>query len=189
WLKETEGIRVEDGIKFSGGVSSFIFSVKLFYDTIEDNAGVIETAYKEGDIKLYTVKVHALKSSARIIGADELSKLAESLEDAGNRGDRAYIDDNTQKLLTDYRAYRSILSRLEEAGDEDEGKEEIPAEELQDAYTALKEVIPMMDYDSVEMILDQLKEYRLPKEDGEKMAELGRMLKVLDWDGMEQLIS
>ena len=47
----------------------------------------------------------------------------------------------------------------------------------------------MMDYDSVEMILDQLKEYRLPKEDGEKMAELGRMLKVLDWDGMEQLIS
>ena len=189
WLKETEGIRVEDGIKFSGGVSSFIFSVKLFYDTIEDNAGVIETAYKEGDIKLYTVKVHALKSSARIIGADELSKLAESLEDAGNRGDRAYIDDNTQKLLTDYRAYRSILSRLEESGDEDDGKEEIPAEELQDAYTALKEVIPMMDYDSVEMILDQLKEYRLPKEDGEKMAELGRMLKVLDWDGMEQLIS
>ena len=45
-----------------------------------------------------------------------------------------------------------------------------------------------MDYDSVEMILGQLLEYRLPDEDAKKMKELEVMLKKLDWDGMESLI-
>ena len=47
----------------------------------------------------------------------------------------------------------------------------------------------MMDYDAVEMILGQLKEYKLPKEDGELIGKLSRMLKGLEWDEMEQLIN
>ena len=188
WLNETEGISVSDGIKYSGGISSFIFSINMFNDTIDNNAKVIEDAYNEGDIKLYTVKVHALKSSARIIGADELSKLAESLEDAGNREDMEFINANTGKLLADYRAYKEKLSRLKQPDDSGQDKDEIPADELKGAYEALKEVISQMDYDSVEMILDQLHEYKLPAEDQKKTQELSRMLKILDWDGMESLI-
>lgn len=188
WLNETEGIRVSDGIRYSGGVSSFLFSLNMFNDTIDNNAKVIEDAYNEGDIRLYTVKVHALKSSARIIGADELSKLAESLEDAGNKEDMEFIDANTEKLLADYREYKERLARLKPTEDGGSDKEEIPEDELKDAYEALKEVISQMDYDSVEMILEQLKEYKLPPEDQNKMEELSRMLKILDWDGMESLI-
>ncbi len=188
WIYETDGITVEDGIKYSGGISAFIFSLNLFADTIDSNAEVIENAYKDGDIKLYTVKVHALKSSARIIGARDLSKLAESLEDAGNSEDMDFIDANTEKLISDYKAYKDKLARLKEQDGAEDDKDEIPEDELKDAYEALKEVIPMMDYDAVEMILDQLKEYKLPEEDQEKMAKLGMMLKTLDWDGMESLI-
>ena len=46
-----------------------------------------------------------------------------------------------------------------------------------------------MDYDSVELILNQLKEYKLPKEDKEKMTQLGKMLKSFDWDAMESLMN
>ena len=45
-----------------------------------------------------------------------------------------------------------------------------------------------MDYDAVEMILASLHEYKLPDEDENKMAELEKMLKTFDWDGMEQLM-
>jgi len=45
-----------------------------------------------------------------------------------------------------------------------------------------------MDYDSVEMVLEGLKEYKLPEEDDRIIKELAGMLKVLDWDGMENLI-
>ena len=50
-------------------------------------------------------------------------------------------------------------------------------------------MIPQMDYDAVEMILGQLKEYKLPKEDKDKMTELSKMLKVFDWEGMEALVN
>jgi len=187
WITETEGISLEEGVKNAGGISSFIFSLKLFLETIDDNSSVIEKAYQDEDIRLYTVKVHALKSSARIIGAKMLSQLAEKLEEAGNNEDKAFIRENNEKLLTDYRSYKEKLSRLNDTSDEDD-KEMIPEDELKEAYSALKEVIPQMDYDSVEMILEQLGEYRLPSEDKERIDEISRMLKLLDWDGMEKLM-
>ena len=188
WINETEGINVEEGIKNSGGVMNYIFSLKLFLDTIEENSRVIRDAYESNNIRLYTIKVHALKSSARIIGAQELSQLCASLEDAGNREDTDFIHANTDKLFSDYAAYKEKLSRMKEEEESDENLEPIPEGELKDAYDALKDVIPQMDYDSVEMILEGLKAYKLPKEDAEKMAELNRLLKQFDWDAMEKIM-
>ena len=189
WLNETEGIDVNEGIKNSGGVSSFLFSLKMFADTVDDSSAVIEDAYNGGDIRLYTIKVHALKSSARIIGASELSALAQELENAGNADDTDTINAKTAKLLADHRAYKQKLSRLYGTSDGADDREPIPEDELADAYGALKEVIPQMDYDSVEMILDQLNEYKLPEEDAKRTAALGKLLKAFDWDKMEELIN
>ena len=189
WINETEGISVDDGIKNSGGISNFIFSLNLFLDTIEDNAKVIRDALESDNLRLYTIKVHSLKSSARITGAMELSELAAKLEEAGNNEDKAFINTYTPQLLSDYEAFIKKLSGLkEDAEGDDSDKEMIPQDELNDAYDALKEVVPQMDYDSVEMILDQLFEYKLPPKDDVKLKELNKMLKVFDWDGMEALI-
>ena len=187
WIYETEGISVSDGIKNSGGVSNFIFSLNLFLDTIEGNAKVLRDSYESGNIRLYTIKVHSLKSSAKIIGALELSQLAEDLEKAGNKEDKEYIRENAGKLLSDYEAFADKLSRLhDETGNED--KENILDKELEKAYRALCDVIPQMDYDAVEMILGQLKEYALPEDDARIMKEMEKKLKMFDWDGMEELI-
>ncbi len=188
WIYETEGIDVSEGIKNSGGISNYIVGLKMFLDTIEANAKVIRDSYESGNLRLYTIKVHSLKSSAKIIGAMGLSKLAQDLEDAGNREDKGFIDVNTGELLSDYEAYLDKLARLQEEEDTSD-KEMIAEEELKQAYEALSDVIPQMDYDAVEVILDQLKEYALPEEDDRKIKELSKMHKVFDWDGMEKLIS
>ena len=186
-IYEVEGISVDDGIRNSGGISSFLDSVDLFAVTQEDAAAVIRRAYEENDIRLYTVKVHALKSSARIIGANDLSALSQKLEDAGNNNDMDFISANTEKLLDDYRRIAAKIRDISAAGDDD-GKEDIPEDELKDAYEALRELIPQMDYDSVEMIMDNLKGYRLPPKDAEIISKLEKMMKTLDWDSMEQLL-
>ena len=188
WLENAEGISVPDGIKNSGGVSQFIFSLNMFYDSIDENSSVIEKAYDSEDFKLATVKVHALKSSARIIGALKLSEDCQALEDAGNRKDMDYICSHKDKLLADYRAFKAILKKLK--GDEDSGsdKPEIPESELKDAYSALKDCIGQMDYDAVEMILTQLKEYRLSGKDDETVKALEKSLKQVNWDEMEEVI-
>ena len=186
WINETEGISVEDGIKNSGGIESFIFALGLFLDTIDSNTKVITDAYEDGNIRLYTIKVHALKSSCRIIGAHELSSYAATLEDAGNRNDIEFIEANTERFLLAYNEYKEKLRALKGVMTDDDGKEPIPEEELKDAYAALREVIPLMDYDAVQMILDGLMEYKLPEEDTIRIYDLSKMLKVFDWDAMEE---
>ncbi len=188
WIYQTEGIDVEIGIQNSGGISSYIFALGLFYDTIEGNSKIIKDAYQNDNIRLFTIKVHSLKSSARIVGAMELSRLAESLEEAGNKGDIDYIDDNAPRLLMQYEEFIEKLDKLHE-DPADADKEIISADEIKGAYSALADVIPQMDYDSVEMILEQLKEYALPQKDEKNFKEFEKMLKVFDWDGMEELIS
>ncbi|MCR5673965.1 MAG: response regulator [Lachnospiraceae bacterium] len=189
WTQNVEGISTADGIRYSGGVSSFVNALKMFADTIDENSKVIEDAYSAGDIKLYTIKVHALKSNARIIGAQSLSDLALKLEDAGNAGNKSFIKENTDKLLEMYRAYKEKLAPL--GAKEDTSKEDkkvIPEDELKGAYDALREVIPQMDYDSVEMIVNQVGEFSLPDEDAKFFEKLSSLMKKLDWDAMEKLI-
>jgi CheY-like chemotaxis protein len=189
WVNEVPELSVEDGIKNSGGITSYIFSLKLFYETIEGNAKVIQEAYDSGNIRLYTIKVHALKSSARIIGAADLEGMAAKLEDAGNHGDMDYINANADKFMVTYKSFEEKLSRLDGGKANDDNKEPIPEEELRDAFDALADVVPQMDYDAVEMILGQLREYKLPAEEEKKVAELEKLLKVFDWDAMEELLS
>ncbi|WP_242826974.1 hybrid sensor histidine kinase/response regulator [Butyrivibrio sp. MC2013] len=189
WIYETEGISADEGIRNSGGISNYIYSLNLFLDTIDENYKVISDSYESDNIRLYTIKVHALKSSARIIGAMELSEKALQLEDAGNRKDKAYIDAHTTELLEDYLAYKDKLKNLKENNKKSQNLPKISEEDLKDAYEALRDVIPQMDYDSVEMILEQLSEYRLPDEDEERIEELDKLLKLFDWETMEELIN
>ena len=187
WLNDTEGISVPDGIRNSGGVDQFIFSLNMFRDTLDDNADVISKAYSDGDIRLYTVKVHALKTSARIIGANRLSELAQALENAGKAEDRDYIAANSEEFMALYRSYSEKLAPLGKPED-DSSLEPISDAELTDMYNALKELIPQMDYDGVEMVLEQLGGYRLPEKDAERFRELTKAFRKVDWDGMEELI-
>ena len=87
-----------------------------------------------------------------------------------------------------YLSYKEKLAALDAPGGDDDKMEEIPADELAEAYEALKEVIPQMDYEAVEMIVKQVEGYRLPAEDKEFFDKLDTLLKKVDWDGMEELI-
>ena len=190
WLKEIEGIDTVEGAKNSGGIPVYVHSIRDFYETIDLNAKAIREAFDKQDYKLYTVKVHALKTSARIVGALDLSAMAERLEEAGKNREIDFINDNTQELLKDYLEFKTKLAKLAEDDSkaDDSNKTEIDIQELQSAYDALKELVDQMDYDGVEMVIEQVKEYKLPDEDAKKFAELSRLLKLFDWDAMEEVL-
>ena len=187
WVNDIDGLSVDEGIKNSGGIANFIFSLNMFNETIDDNIKVLNEAYSEGNIRLYTIKVHSLKSSARIVGAMALSELCEKLENAGNKEDMDFINDNADKLVKEYGAFKDKLNKLSHETD-DSDKEELDQSNLKDAYDALKEAIPNMDYDAVEMVLEKIKEFKLPEEDTGTFKKLEEYFKNMDWDGMESLI-
>ena len=188
WLEDVEGISSEDGIVYSGGADGFINSLKMFLETLDANVSIIDKAFKDKDIKFYTVKVHALKSSARIIGAMELSELARQLEEAGKGYDFDFIVENNDKLISEYKAFKDKLAELIIVED-DSDKPLIPEDELEGALEALKELAPQMDYDSIEMVLEQIHEYQLPKDVSDLIVEIEKALKTFDWDKMEELLN
>lgn len=200
WLKNVDGLDVNDGIKYCGLPSAFIKFIGTFYDTIDNKSNEIENAYNTGDISFYTIKVHALKSTSRIMGAKELSSLAEELESAGNNIQSAkdaventkFINLNTPKLLSMFRSYKDKLSEIDNIREAEKNKAElkppISDTDLANAYEALNEFIPQMDYDAVEMILAELKEYSIPEEDEKNFREIELHLKNIDWDKMEEFI-
>lgn len=75
-------------------IKDFILSVKTLPDKIDNFC-------KEGDIKNYTILVHGLKSSSRLIGAMDLSDSAAFLEKCGDNGDQLNISSMTPFLLAD----------------------------------------------------------------------------------------
>ena len=190
WLNDIEDITVKDGIKANGSADTYIGSLKLFYDTIDENSAVIEKAFFDEDFELYTIKVHALKSSARIIGAKVLSELSKQLEDAGHNKDTGFIMAHTEELLKCYRAFKEKLAKIKvsNADAKNDNKKTISKEEISDAVKALKEAALQMDYDAAEIVLTQLKEYELEDVDKKLVDDVEKYLKIFDWDKIEELL-
>ncbi|MCR5595458.1 MAG: response regulator [Lachnospiraceae bacterium] len=146
----------------------------------------IEQLWKEENLREYTIKVHALKSSARLIGALGLSELAANLEKAGDAEDKEIINKDTPKLLSDYRDYATKLSVLynDKADEQTDDREVIPVDSLNEAYMALKEAVSAFDFDTADEIMGMLKDYRMPEGEQERYERLKDMVTALDRDGI-----
>ncbi|WP_051208731.1 ATP-binding protein [Butyrivibrio sp. WCD3002] len=105
-------ISIEDGINFSGSKGLFLDTLRFFKESIDNKADEIEEYYFKDDFKNYSAKVHALKSSARLIGAKNLSDKARELEEAANRDDIDFVRDNNYELISEYRSFREILKDI-----------------------------------------------------------------------------
>lgn len=88
--------------------------------------------FAEENWKEYTVFVHSLKSSSKLIGATDLSKSAAALEAASNEGNSEYIKNNHEKTVAEYDRITTEISSIlgiDENGssnDEDEILEFLP---------------------------------------------------------------
>jgi len=95
-----EGIDTDKGIFLSGGTQeSYLETLAIYYKDGFEKLREIETSMESGNLNLYTVHIHALKSASANIGALELSEIAATLENAGERNDEGYVKSHTPGLL------------------------------------------------------------------------------------------
>ncbi len=118
WLYDVEELNVADGIRESGGAGKYIAALRVFMDGLDTYANGIEDAYRNLDIKLYTVKIHTLRSSFAIVGANVLETKAGALEAAGNRNDLEYVSENTESFLAECRSLYIKLTKMRSIGEE-----------------------------------------------------------------------
>ncbi len=189
WLKKVDCLNVEDGLQHCGSVDSYLDALTVFAQSVISGAKEIANFYKVADWKNYTTKVHALKSSARVIGANELSEKARRLEDAGNSGYINEIQKDTDGLLELYISMAEKLSPLLQTEDDDADKPLIDADNLAEAYEALQGAAAEFDYDTAQMVLESLADYKLPAAEKEKFEKIKSAVNKPDWEELGSLLA
>ena len=96
---KTAGMDARAAIANCGDIDVLKTAVAEYYRTIEEKSNLIELYKNRQDWKNYTIQVHALKSSSRLIGATELSRLAAFLEQCGDKKLVNEIENKTSDLL------------------------------------------------------------------------------------------
>lgn len=164
------GFSFEEGVKHCGSKEALMKTIRIFYRTIDSKANKIEQCLKEGLISDYVIEVHALKSSALLIGAVPLSEAAKELEDYGKQGKTEVLEEKTPDVLTLYRDLKNILRPYAEK--EEDAKKEFSDGEWITALQQIHQCIEQFDLDGVDQIMEQLEEYQVPECIRESMDQL-----------------
>jgi len=148
--------------------------LKLFLSDAKEAVITLRKTIANGDMKLFTVTAHAMKSALTNIGKDDISKAAYALEAAGRTGDMEFIAANHEAFIESLEALIISLGGVELTGPDAEAKEDMAylAEQLLVIRTACE------DYDdsAAYAALNRLKEKPWKKETVAALEEIHDML-------------
>ncbi len=177
-----EGIDTEAAIKLIGSVALYKKVAQDYYKNIDGMYADIFSAYESGDWENYTIKVHALKSASRQIGAMDLAVLAEKLEAAGHESDIEYIKGNTDELLEQYRVVQQLLAVPFGEVEEQTELVDFDSDVLMDRLVELKNGCDELDMDVMEQIGEELKKYNYSEEQKKLVDRLLEAIGMIDVD-------
>jgi len=200
WLKELKSIDVNKGLEnslkdiemYKTLLNSFIMSNK---------PETFEKELMEHDLAAYQISVHALKSSARYIGAEELSDLAKHFEDLAR-------DREEEKIISEKEGLETLLDRvlgeIDTALREEENEAEangaetaedqdaeglLPPEELKERLERILSLIRDMDTDEAEVGLSEFAaDSAVPSAVRKDAKEALKHLRDFDYDEAEGCI-
>ena len=139
----------------------------MFYDSLDDRIVEINDLYSRRDIENYVIKVHALKTGFRTVGALDLGEEAQALELAGKKGNIEFIDLHHDEFLEKIKSFKETLSNVcdEEEAPEQEKKGMIADKKMLDRiFHEIRMAAEDMDCDRIDGVFAIMKNYSIPKE-------------------------
>ena len=190
WLRGIDGLDAGQGLSHCGSEETYLDTLTIYAKNAPASADEIESLWRAGDLANTTVKVHAIKSLSRAIGAEGIGALAEKLEFAGKAGDADAVGAELGDLLARIRALCVSLAPLcggDEAA-EDETLPLISDDELSEAYEELRGFAASMDAKSAAYVFDFLAGYRLPQGERERVKKVKRAIDAFEWEQAGELL-
>jgi CheY-like chemotaxis protein len=197
FIKKIDALNVNSGIIHCGSCEDYMDTLKAYLGSGKKNADEIQKYWADKDVKNTTIKVHALKSTSYVIGAQKLGDFAARLEKAGEAGDVDILEKEIEPLLTQY---RELVDKLEPLAYEDSAKAQdgtkdakdkplISDDDMKEAYDRLKEACNSYDYDSVADIVSKLEEYRFPEDEAARFEAIRSAVDNFDYDQIPQILA
>ena len=190
-LPDVDGIDWDIALQHASNLENLKETLFVLYTTLDGDADELEAYYtkmrnNDGNaIQNYRIKVHAMKSSASLIGAMKLSQSAKELEDAAKTNDTDFITENTITFIKDWRSYKDKLAVCIET---EEKKQVEDVTDILNALQELKYAMDNLDIDTADEIMNQLRQYEYSPEVQEDMEQLSVHVVNLDSEQAQEVI-
>ncbi|MDR1686027.1 MAG: response regulator [Desulfovibrio sp.] len=179
-LKEIEGINFRAGLLNAGE------NPKVYLDILAEfcrdgklKIREIPDSLENGDIKNYTILVHALKGTCRTIGALQTAHLAATLESAARSGDTAFLPDNTPAFIENLGTLLHNIQQALQLGQPDTVYAALDIRVFE--FDVLKKALQEMDIHTVNSLLQKYAAMRLNSEQKELVAEIERCITAFEY--------
>ena len=97
------GIEPENGLKYCRGDVEFYKTLLLEYaKNVSKKIAELNKYHDMANWNDYSIRVHAVKSTSKMIGAADISQLAKYLEDVSKAGESAKVDEKHEAFMTGY---------------------------------------------------------------------------------------
>ena len=188
-LSRIEEIDFDAAMKNAGNEDTLIEIAESFVRTGRENLDLLGRFLEDRNLEDFTVRVHAVKSSAKIMGDEELSKKALRLEELGNKKDIGMIRASFDGFMTDYEELVGKLSECAKVLESPEGGELPPLsdDDLSDYLHRMTLLIDAFEYDEARMIAGMLLDHDL-KDRRSSMEKIREALEDFDGDEAMKLI-
>jgi CheY-like chemotaxis protein/HPt (histidine-containing phosphotransfer) domain-containing protein len=178
-----EGLDTGRGVALSGGSAERYWEVlEVFRKEAAGKAAELKGCLEAGDLGLYTIHVHALKSAAGNIGAGELSEAAGALEAAGRRGDLAYIEGHTGAFLSGLSAVGERIGEALGKRKKEEAGESADRGTLRERLKEEKEALEGLDAWKMNRGIEELLKMRLPEGQRAAVREISKNILIAEYE-------
>ena len=188
-LPQIEGIDMATCMEYCGTKEILTDMLLRFYKTIQPASDELEALLAKEDLENYRIKVHALKSSAKLVGAMELSAKAAELEHDSEEHNLEIVNEKTPALLDLYRSYLEKLSNfVNNIKISNSEKTPISPEEFSQKLNSLAKIVD--DFDSIQMDewLKEMSKFEIPDESSDLFEKIKTSIENIDFDNLKILL-
>ncbi len=189
-LKDQPQIDVSYGLQHNGSINGYLSVLQIYVESVDEKVKDLNALLAEEDFTNYTTKVHALKTSLRIIGAEGLGEEAQALENAGKSGDTAYIKAHHDDFLTACESLKEPIEKLFESSSASVDEKPVADASILDVmYDEIRAAAEALSCDRLDEIFDEMSDYRIPEEHAALFEQLKDAAGNFDYKKILELLS
>ena len=184
-----DGIVADDALRYAGGdQEEYLHNLKLYLDEYQEKKEKLEGFFLEEDLENYQIVAHAVKSTSKLIGANDLSEMARMMEEAAAARDMNCVRSGHAQFMERF-TYQStcIADTIAELGLEDEQVElqSVSPEELHVFCQKLKNSLAEFDMEEIQAQVAYLQTLDVLKDIKEAMQTA---VSNFDYDGVNEQV-
>ena len=190
-MLEQKGVNAVNGMRnMNNSIPNYNETLRLFTKSFKSKLQLLRKLLEDSDGKNYGIEAHSMKSSAKLIGAENLAEICYKHEMAGreNRMEEAKMQWNEleKELNKTNDIVSAYIAEIDGISEEDDiagvKKKDISPQDLRLRYANISELVNDYEHRDAMAAIEELMDYVIADNELEILKEVYKNLDSLDYD-------